>query len=114
MAVGSGRRNQMSVVYFGRNGISADQAVEAVTSRSRTLPGIETLPKSGGAVILSDTSFGSHGNAVHAASALAGYLKIRPEATVAAMSAAKSGDRYAYVTPEADDPFIRHRRGACR
>lgn len=108
MAVGFGQGGRISVVFFGRGGISADQAVAAIQSRGRTLPGIDTLHKIGGTVILSDTSPGSHDIAVYAASALAGYLKeIRPEATEAAMSAAKSGDRYVYVTPEADDPFIR-------
>lgn len=108
MAVGFGRDGRMTVVFFGRDGITADQAVAAVHGRGRTLPGIDTLPNIGGMVILSDTASGSDDIAVYVASAMAGYLKeIRLEATEAAMEAAKSGDRYAYVTPEADDPFIR-------
>lgn len=108
MAVGLGSGNGMSVAFFGRDGISADQAVEAVHARRRTLPVIATLPKIGGSMILSDTSPGRHDIAIHAASALAGYLKeILPVATEAAVSAARSGNRYAYVTPDADNPFIR-------
>lgn len=108
MAVGLGSGNGMSVAFFGRDGISADQAVDAVHARRRTLPGIGTLPKIGGSVILSDASSGSHESAIHAASALACYLKeILPVPTEAAMSAARSGNRYAYVTPDADNPFLR-------
>jgi hypothetical protein len=108
MAVGFDIRGRMSVVCFGADGITAEQAVAAVHDPSLRVPRIEPLPKIGGMVILSSTSPGSQDDAVWAASALAGYLKeIRPAAVETAIVAAKSGKRHAYVTPEPANAFIR-------
>ncbi|MCV9965072.1 hypothetical protein OIU34_24550 [Pararhizobium sp. BT-229] len=107
MAVGIGP-TRTSAVFFGQNGISAEQAVEAVHRRHHNLPCIETLPAFGNEVIVGDTSPAAHDLAVHAASALAGYLKeIRPATMEAAITSAKTGCRKTYITPEADTPFLR-------
>jgi hypothetical protein len=105
MAVGLS--GSVSVVFIG-NGVTSEQAVAAVHRRHHFLSGIQTSPKIARAVILGDTKAGAHDNSVHAAGALAAFLRqISPDAVEAAVNAAKSGDRYSYVTTGGDTPHLR-------
>ncbi|MCS4089497.1 hypothetical protein [Rhizobium sp. BK176] len=107
MAVGLGRSGEVSVVFVG-NAVSAEQAVEAVRRRHHGLPGIQLSPSIGRNVVIGDTRAGDSDASVHAAGSLAAFLRqIRPESVEAAVSAAKSGERFNYLTPGDDAPHLR-------
>jgi hypothetical protein len=108
MAVALNGGSSTSAVFFGNDGVTAQQAAEAVHQRGHDLPGIASISKIGDTVIAGHTSPADDDRSVYAVGTLAGFLKeIRPAAVEAAISEAESGNRHVYVTPGHAAPFLR-------